>query len=203
MSKITLHIVSDGKINDNMVHHHCTPPATEVTPRILLLQRRISFHFLFFVFNLCSQAGEPDFFFSLLTPLAPHSHMWGQGTLIISSLPPNRDCGTKGVKGGNPNRSSGIAIANTSGTRARQLPEIQAGAVAIVIFTYCKYCCTFFCSTTLGISISAALYSCCCIHGPYISLQRDNFFLHPFGRKCKVCLVLILVYKRSLYFRPG
>ena len=33
-----------------------------------------------------------------LTPLAPHSHMWGQSTLITRSLPPKRDCGPKRVK---------------------------------------------------------------------------------------------------------
>ena len=33
-----------------------------------------------------------------LTPLAPHSHMWGQSTLIISSLSQKRDWGPKRVK---------------------------------------------------------------------------------------------------------
>ena len=33
----------------------------------------------------------------LLTPLAPHSHMWGQSTLIISSVSPKRDRGPKRV----------------------------------------------------------------------------------------------------------
>ena len=33
-----------------------------------------------------------------LTPLAPHSHKWGQNTLIISILSPKRDCSPKRVK---------------------------------------------------------------------------------------------------------
>ena len=33
-----------------------------------------------------------------ITLLEPHSHMWGQNTLIISSLSPKRDCGPKRVK---------------------------------------------------------------------------------------------------------
>ena len=33
----------------------------------------------------------------LLTPLAPYSHMWGQHTLIISSLSPKRNWGPKRV----------------------------------------------------------------------------------------------------------
>ena len=35
---------------------------------------------------------------SSLTPLEPHSHMWGQNTLIMSSLSPKRDWGSKRVK---------------------------------------------------------------------------------------------------------
>ena len=34
---------------------------------------------------------------SMLTPLAPHSHTWGQRTLNLSSLPPKRDWGPKRV----------------------------------------------------------------------------------------------------------
>ena len=36
--------------------------------------------------------------FFTLTLLDPHSHMWGQNTLIISSLSPERDWGPKRVK---------------------------------------------------------------------------------------------------------
>ena len=39
----------------------------------------------------------PAKIFPTLTPLAPYSHMWGQHTLIISSLSPKRNWGPKRV----------------------------------------------------------------------------------------------------------
>ena len=46
----------------------------------------------------------------VLTLLEPQSHMWGQTTLISSSLSPKRDCGSKGVKRGAPENSTRTTI---------------------------------------------------------------------------------------------
>ena len=46
-----------------------------------------------------------------LTPLAPHSHMWGQSTLSISSLSPKRDWGPKRV---NPPYITGLPVRDDS-----------------------------------------------------------------------------------------
>ena len=43
-----------------------------------------------------------------LTLLEPHSHIWGQNTLIISSLSPKRDWGPKRVKGSTQNENGGF-----------------------------------------------------------------------------------------------
>ena len=52
---------------------------------------------------------------AVLTPLAPHSHMWGQFTLIISSLSPKRDWGPKRVN--SPKRVELAVARKTSNMR--------------------------------------------------------------------------------------
>ena len=115
-------LCSDLKIHTGIIYHYCRLEASIASSAIL--------------------RGEPLLPRAVLTLLEPHSHIWGQNTLIISSLSPKRDWGPKRV-----NNSQGLSeptqhtrLINQSTSRSFEKSTARA-LFLLLLEKDAKYCC--------------------------------------------------------------